>query len=70
MRKVRLYSKLSTADYENKFYRKKIRPSDLHNQAEAFYDENLNLKVKINQLEQHNLVQKTQNKLLNNELEK
>lgn len=38
-------------DFQDKIYRKKTRPKDLH--AEDLYDENLALKAKLNQLEQH-----------------
>ena len=43
-------------DYQNKFYRKKIRPSELHKHAEEIYDENLNLKTRLHQVEQHLLL--------------
>ena len=70
MRRIRLYTRVGFQDFKDKFYRKKIRPSQLQEHAEEIYDENLTLKNKVHQLEQHVLMQKTQNKMLNNELEK
>jgi hypothetical protein len=29
MRRIRLYSKIMVQDYQNKFYRKRIRPTDV-----------------------------------------
>lgn len=70
MRRVRLYSRLMFQDFKDKIYRRKTRPQDLNHKAESLYDENIMLKSKLHNLEQHVLQQKTQNKMLNNELEK
>lgn len=68
-RRVRLYSKI-IQDFEDKYYRKKITPNKFNQTPEELYEENMTLKHKFNQLEQHIVLQKTQNKMLNNELEK
>ena len=47
---------MAVADFQNKFYRKKTRPSDLSKHADDIYDENLTLKNKLNQLEHNVLV--------------
>jgi hypothetical protein len=65
---MKLQSRLLFLDFKDKIYRRKTRPSELR--PEDLYDENLSLKAKLNQLEQHVTQQKTQNRLLNNELEK
>jgi hypothetical protein len=72
MRRIRLYSRLLLSDFKDKIYRRKTRPplQILQTQAESLYDENLDLKSRVNILQQHLTMQKTQNKLLNQELEK
>ena len=70
MRRVRLYSRFMFQDFKDKIYRRKTRPHDLNDKAESLYDENLLIKSKLHNLEQHIIQQKTQNKMLNNELEK
>jgi septal ring factor EnvC (AmiA/AmiB activator) len=57
-------------DFQNKFYQKKTRPTQVKKKAEQLYDENIQLKHQINQMREQVTLQKTQNKLLNNELEK
>eukprot|EP00347_Sterkiella_histriomuscorum_P021841 403332581 len=68
-KRVRQYNRV-IIDFQDKYYRKKIRPSNIAASAEELYDENMQLKNKLNQQDQFILLQKTQNKLLNNELEK
>ncbi|CDW84952.1 UNKNOWN [Stylonychia lemnae] len=68
-KRIRLFNKV-VMDFQDKYYRKKIIPNKILSSQEQLYDENIQLKYKINQQDQFIVLQKTQNKLLNNELEK
>lgn len=48
MRRIRIYSKIMIQDFKDKFYRRKTRPTDLNKQVEVIYDDNINLKNKVN----------------------
>jgi hypothetical protein len=52
MRRIRLYSRLMLQEFKDKIYRKKVRPTAVAKMgAEDLYDENIQLKQKLNQIE-------------------
>jgi cell division protein FtsB len=46
-------------DFQNKFYQKKTRPTQVKKKAEQLYDENIQLKHQINQMREQVTLQKT-----------